>query len=737
MTIRLLDRLGGVAEARDGATVLGRFCVRDDAPGELFLNSFPARDGMFLVPESGGRWHILRASEHVQGTFPRAQMLDPLDIASIRTVGHSLSELIERGGTWIDIFEVSPLVPGMANRVEVQPFELRIKENIGHLEEVCRRPRTHLRVEVERMAVSRARRFPAQAANYLAAHTEDWERPTLCSVIPKRILATIREDQFDIYENRVAARLVDHLVTHLRQRVHEILRLLRMFEDATDNQDSAAGGSHWRQRRIFELWGATLDSSEAKRKAKKTLGFLKHLLFTISGLKDSVLYRVVPRRASVGTSITMTNILNDDAHYRHVAQLWIEWSRLRLKTVVRPREYFDEMQDLCRSFDNFGVLLTLRALAQLGFEPSEIERALSADGTEVRRGSCVVRVSWSSQDNAISVDGTGIDSLHIVPLCSSLTSLDEEQLRSLIAEADTRAASSITTLILYPSPSDASAFEHLPSDLALRLRSLSHETSTVDRRQVGFLPVSPWDIGSVERVARQLRWSTTAPSFLAYPPTIARPVLPELGRPQPWFEVASNCLRVLRAPLDNEGLHADRLVSDAARRLNQLENERENVSLQLREAVRDRGATGVVNARKKELHAEITDAEKMLEALQRFKSDLGKAIGSVDDLLTCPTCNRRADTRRDFKAMGRHFSCTCSGCSTNWGTIACGQCSESIPVLRLNGSGWATKARKSDWIDRALGADVLAIPWVNGAEIGFTCPSCGEGRDDVLAQSAA
>ena len=140
-----------------------------------------------------------------------------------------------------------------------------MSEHVGHLAEVCRRPRTHLRVEIERTPVSRARRFPAQAANYLAAHTEDWERPTLRAVVPKRILAVVREDQFDIYENRVAVRLVDHLVTYLRRRILEVSRLLRVFEEAGDHGSSAAGGSHWRQRRIYQLWGDAIDASEARR----------------------------------------------------------------------------------------------------------------------------------------------------------------------------------------------------------------------------------------------------------------------------------------------------------------------------------------------------------------------------------------------------------------------------------------------------------------------------------------
>lgn len=733
MSIRVRDRLGAIGEAHGGAALLGRLVVRECAPGELFMNSLPAHDGMFLVPESAGRWHLLRGAERVEGTFARAQMLDPLDVASIRTVGRSLGELIEQGGTWLDVLDVSPLVPGMSNRAEFQPFEQLLKENVGHLAEVCRKPRTHLRVEVERMAVSRARRFPAQAANYLAAHTEDWERPTLRSVVPKRILATVREDQFDIYENRVAVRLVDHLVVYLRRRVHEVTRLLRVFEEAAGNHGAAAAGSHWRQGRIYKLWGETLDASEAKRKAERTLAQLKHLLFTISGMKDSVLYREVPRRAAVGTTLTMTNILSDDAHYQRVAELWLEWARLGQERAVRPRAYFEEMQDLCRSFDSFALLLTLRALDQLGFEPTSLERSLSGREAEVRHGSRVVRLSWATADGAISLHGDGVEPLRIVPLCSSLAALDNQQLRGVLADADAHAVNGATTVVVYPSPSDAAAFEHLAPELAGRLRSLAHEVSRAGQRAVGCLPVSPWDISSVERMARQLRWVTTAPTFLAYPPTIARPDLSELGRGHTWLEVAGNQLRIVRAPLENDAVPAKRLVDDAAAQLKRLEEERESVSLKLREAVRDRGATGVVNARKKELNAEITDAEKRLEALRRFERELSRAVEVVDDLLGCPTCNTRADARRDFKSMGQHFSCTCSDCSTTWGTIACGRCSKSIPVLRLHGTAWTTLAGEPGWIDSALGADVLAPPALVGSVVRFRCQSCGHSHPSQQA----
>lgn len=721
MTLRLVDRFGGDTEVSGGSAVLGRLMVSSATRTDTFMNTFPARTGTFLVPDSGARWHLLSPPTRAEGTFTRAQLLETLDASSIRSVGHSMRDLFERGGNWLDIFDVSPLVPGMSDRVELQPLEVRIKKDVGYLEEVCRRPRTHLRVEVERMPVSRARRFPPQAANYLAAHTEDWERPTLRSVIPKRILASVREDQFDIYENRVAARLVDNLIAYLLKRVREVSRLLQSLKDAKGDK----GGSRWRQDRIYKLWGTSLVADAAKRKAEATLSALSHLLHRVSGLKDSQLYRHVPRRGTVSRSLKMTNILSDDANYRYVAELWLALAP-DLVQQVRPRQFFEEMQDLCRSFVDFSLLLTLRSLAQLGFEPTQVEIALSAQDVELHRSSCTVRVSLDSQHGIISLDGPGVANLRIVPLCSSLAMLDESVLGPLLIDADARAPAGTTTLILFPSPSDSSAFERLPEELQRRLRSLSHEVTSLGSKRVGFLPVSPWDIGSVERVARQIRWNTMAPRFLRYPPVVVRPRLDVLAGAYPWFAVVGDTISIQRAPLPHEHLDVGRLVTEAAAELVRLESERTDVAEQGREAVRAKEKTEHINARKKDLNAQIAAAEAKTLQLEKFERDLSTALTLVSELLDCPTCKTQADPRRDFRAgEQRRFTCTCRGCATSWGTVACGQCGAWIPTIQIGGSAWHAHAGPSGWVDQTIGSDVLATPSIADTKVGFICPSCG------------
>jgi hypothetical protein len=91
--------------------------------------------------------------------------------------------------------------------------------------------------------------------------------------------------------------------------------------------------------------GASLDASEARRKAERTLEKLKFLKYSVAGLMDSTLYKEVPRRAFVSTTLKMTNILANDVHYRRVSELWLAWARLGLEQTPRP-----EGSRPCRTF---------------------------------------------------------------------------------------------------------------------------------------------------------------------------------------------------------------------------------------------------------------------------------------------------------------------------------------------------------------------------------------------------
>ena len=179
----------------------------------------------------------------------------------------------------------------------------------------------------------------------------------------------------------------------------------------------------------------------------------------------------------------------------------------------------------------------------------------------------------------------------------------------------------------------------------------------------------------------------------------------------------------------NNDLRLSERLADQRERLKALEKERDDVSQQLSLAVRDRGASGALNARKKALNASITDLRSQIDALADFSKALDAAIGLVKSLLSCPTCGTIADTRRNFAGgRGHRFSCVCPDCSTEWGTEACPSCKTWIPTLMPAVRSWSARDSAAGWLDRFLGADVLAVPYkTEDGAVSFVCPSCEHG----------
>src|SRR5690606_37609382 len=91
------------------------------------------------------------------------------------------------------------------------------------------------------------------------------------------------------------------------------------------------------------------------------------------GLMDSPLYRQIPRRAEVPRALRSTNLLANDDHYRGVARLWHQWSRLMVPRVPTPAEHYARQQALDRAFVDWSALLVVRACEQLRLSPASDE----------------------------------------------------------------------------------------------------------------------------------------------------------------------------------------------------------------------------------------------------------------------------------------------------------------------------------------------------------------------------
>ncbi|KFA90322.1 hypothetical protein [Archangium violaceum] len=717
----------------DPTPLFGLWQVVTPGPGDCFLNSVPVTSGDFLVPDASGRWTLTEAlsGQRRDGSFGKYLIPEELEAYSVKSMGERLRPLLEGGQTWLDWLDVTPVTPGMSEQVELQRLDRAIDEHLGHLKQVCLRPRMHLRVDIEKTPVDRARRIPPQATTYLATHSEDWERRTLRAVHPKRIQALVRDDLVDIYENRISARLVDHLLDYVRKRMHDVRKLRRVFEKTKDYEAQALAGSHWRQKRVCGLWGKAVDADERRRRADATLQELERLRYALLGLMSSALYKGIPRRAQVGNLLSLTNILRNDIHYRHVATLWREWAAYRQTQVRSPGEVYQGHQRVCRSFDAFCLLLVIRALDQLGYMPQDPEASLRPGEPIVLEGPGEkVQLRWD-EEGVISLS-TSHEQWRIVPLPASISASPDAEVARRHLETMAQAGpgdGTSSTLVLHLAGS--SGEERLEPEVLQRLHTLGNDLKKAERRGPGMLPVAPWDIGSVERVVRALRWALNASRFLRYPARVEAP-LPEglpVGHAQGWLQLHDKKVVVMRPPAQHE-----RVAFEPAEVVRTLESRHQQLKarhLQSTEAAREaskRGSrTSSLNQEKSESNAAVMRAQEELERAKAFQVALEEAIRLVDGLRHCPTCPAQVEPQHGFQARpGGDFHCECADCRTSWGTQACGACRGRFPFLLPAMKGWSGREPAPGWVDQVLGGDVLAVPCARSSEPGtFICSACG------------
>jgi len=734
------DRLTGarVSQLEDIQPVIGRWLIDPPENGSVQLNTVAVEAGDFVVPDSSRRWRVHQNHLDLQkGAVPRYQEPEEIEANSIRNIGRHLNALMEADSSWSDWLNVVPLDPGMSKIIDVNSLDQLIEELLGALETVCMKPIAHLHVEEERVLVSRAKRVPMRATTYLASHTEDWVRPLIRGVQPRRILSEVRHDEMDIYENRVAARLVDNLVGYLSKRTQGIKKLLKLFQDKEDYSTSVEG-TYLRQNRILQLWGESVDTNERRKCAESTLKLLDRLKYRVMGMMDSPLYREIPRRAYVAPTLRMTNVLSNDQNYRRVVSLWREWVNVGHKAET-PSDKYREAQELCHGMDQFALLLVMRALEQLGYgiKMQNPEDPICRGGRwELEGHGAHVVCTWHRSGTVnVEIDEKGLSFIAIPADLGAAPT--EEQIQAIIDGVQVSAGNVLgNKLVLYAgSPDDRRT--NVPIEFKRRLHTVGNDPRTRVSRDVGFLPVSPWDIGSVERVGRALRWFLDSNRFDSYPRVIevAPGMLETLGikHVNGWIGVdeEGNKLSIRRPPQEHEWEHLNlkRHVEDATKEYQDAQSGYDALADQLRRAVRN-GKTGTLNQQKKTAHIRVDQLEARLEATTQLNDQLVDARHKVNALLVCPACGAVADPLADFTVRDKGcFHCSCPNCKAWWATLLCSE-GHRFGVL-LPGdfveTGDDDRNRNSSWEERVYGSDLISLPArTPSGEWGFVCPDCGE-----------
>lgn len=632
----------------DGEEFRGLVCLVDNGDGESLIDSDHIHWKVRLL--QGARRDTLNAA------------LDVADrIRQLRDAASSQRELVEA---------VDPIIllKDISNLLRVDPIEAALADNAPQLRTAFHAPFTELEMFTLRVPAPRARRISRRATQVLAARSGDWLRMSASGITPRTVEALEREEVVDIYENRVAARLIDDVRRHLRG-------ILSIYAELTPLMQQVVG-PYRKRRRLATLWGSQEPDDGLRDALLRRRHRVESLLRLVDELRDSRLYDGVPNRSQVSQPIRMTNLLEQDPNYRGVRRLWLEWWKTRGRR-ASPEEQRSQQFGEAEAFFDFSWLVLCHALLDLGLGRDPVPSSDGPFAVDTAWGAVRVVQAEPFDDGAWEVTfGSRSSSVLVVAVACEIFKMPTADLKEALAilERSSRSRPGQDTIVLVPGSShDVGVVDDSVLSSPMFNPLMAVEGS--ERGRLWLVPVSPLDLESTERVERVIRWLVLSDALLSYPPRLqmtgaARDAIGS----RPFLEWLADkpVAQMLRTPSEREiaVLHQD--VEQEHRRLQQ----------QLRGA----GQLG---------REGLADAEEQIL----------KAREHLNELSTCPVCMAPCDI---VDRSSNTFEIRCLVCLTRWGLRHDPSSSDRVPYLWLGEDlgGIPNGAEVSRW----LGRDVLAEP---------------------------
>ena len=580
-----------------------------------------------------------------------------------------------------------PLAPGERARLHVVipekrlrplPEDDRIVTSLPHLASVAMDPDSHLIELALKVPAGRSRRPARRAERELAASSEDWLRRRPRSVVPSRLLDRRLEHDLGMYDNYVAAALA---LVHLPRWVEQRLSSVRKDQKRRrETWESFNTGTSYRLARMTRLLGAPSgDDDPVIGVANQTRELLVGLADKVRRLAGSPLAKAVGP-VQIGGSLTMTNRMINDQHYRHLPLLW---------DVAVRREDAIDLESLRSASQQPHHAMVVHAFTLVVHVLEDLQYELADDISRWRRGQSIdltgpwgpVSITWTSLDVAEVTTSEGVR-LRLVPIAVDLPAHFEE----------------------LPPHELTATLGQLPDDTYVLHRGAARDGDTLRHRarHAGLdcwdrlIVVEPSSAGSLERLGRIIMRAVVGGSLLRVPVIVELdddPVPPRLLNELPWPANART-----RDSLELLGpVHPD-----------EWERFRRAVRAELARATQSRGWQAEHQRQLGQVVAALEQADELVCAL-----------------LTCPVCGR-ATRRESWRVEGDGIRVTCDECASWWGRATCGACGAPFAVLHHPILREPRDGSEDGWIGRLLGRDVIAEPcWKQhlGAAP-MICPTC-------------
>lgn len=687
------------------------------------VNGFVVEAGGYLVPDSAGRVRVGQVQGVTAFDLPPECLIDDDHARSIAVVA---SGLRSHGHTceceWSRCMDISPIMSIIDEPVDLTDVDQAVIDTSPSLVDVCRKPRTNLVLELERVPTPRAKRIPQRAASFLASHPEDWTQPTLTGPLPKRVLAELADESVDVFENRVVARLIDRAERHIAQRVRRLRRLEILLKDLFEQEDLLT--SHWaKKNRLYTLLAPLLSEQHRLFVTQRTIEHLTQLRYRLLGLTDSDLYQEIPRRAQVPHDLPSTNILVNDLRYRRARELWRKLSPSSATTELGEKARHAQIVQKWTDFELFCFLLVLQGLERCGAKPQKVyDTVCLGKRLPLEHPACdELYVQFELTDRTIRVV-SGTRQLKLIPVYAAMGGMSASDLRTISAHINAACCQHEGDIvILHPDSLERAR------DAATRELRKAPDYGAVDvagGRRVSVLSVSPWRVGSSDDVARALNWFVYAARYAQLPPVIAlSPLMEAWAKKQSaWLESAGlGHWRVLRPDIDGQSL---RQLKEQEARTRELQQEIESIERPKKGPRRSPDVLRSERLRLVQAKEELNRTERIAAAAIEAERAIEDARAAWRSVMRCPVCGDD-DIASDVRA--RTFWCTCRSCHSNWGTRWCKACDSSIAAILPFSTQWVDWLRQSKDPSLLAGSDLLAVPTLgDGDKVVFQCRKCGK-----------
>ncbi len=207
---------------------------------------------------------------------------------------------------------------------------------------IMRNPKSGLKYEDEVVAIEKARKVDAKSIRHLSANTHLIKEVKGEDIRPKKILTTYSEIDYQTYENRMVASLIDRLFYFVRARYE----VIKEFGDSYQNK-SLSFKADFPLNEVRLSFDLKLNIKEEPEDASinkynhKLLERVKRLEILVSGFKRSKFMEALKGAPKVRTPIMKTTAIMQNPNYKNCYMLWLfldRYNTLAFETVIEEKD---------------------------------------------------------------------------------------------------------------------------------------------------------------------------------------------------------------------------------------------------------------------------------------------------------------------------------------------------------------------------------------------------------------